>query len=146
MSEEIISGWKDIASYLGKGVRTVQRYERGLGLPVRCQAGKSNGSVVATKAELGAWILASPIREAAPAESARPQDSAMLLNEFRQHVQKLHRLRQESKCLREELHGSLELLRASINLILPEQDQVISLQRRLLSDVPTFDPAKKKAD
>ena len=24
----IISGWKDIANYLGKGVRTVQRYER----------------------------------------------------------------------------------------------------------------------
>ena len=33
---EIFSGWKDIANYLGKGVRTIQRYERELGLP-ECQ-------------------------------------------------------------------------------------------------------------
>jgi hypothetical protein len=31
---EILSGWKDIANHLGMGVRTVQRYERELGLPV----------------------------------------------------------------------------------------------------------------
>lgn len=30
---QILSGWKDIASHLGMGVRTVQRYERLLGLP-----------------------------------------------------------------------------------------------------------------
>lgn len=145
MSEEIVNGWKDIASYLGKGVRTVQRYERGLGLPVRRIPGKSNGSVVATKAELCAWILASPIRETL--QLSQPAvDNAVLLDEFRKQVQKLHRLREESKCLREELQGSLELLRASINLILPEQDHVISLERRLLSDVVTLDPAIKKAD
>jgi hypothetical protein len=34
-SQQFLSGWKDIASYLGKGVRTVQRYERDLALPVR---------------------------------------------------------------------------------------------------------------
>lgn len=32
---EILSGWKEIANYLRKGVRTVQRYERELGLPIR---------------------------------------------------------------------------------------------------------------
>ena len=60
---EIISGWKGIANYLGKGVRTVQRYERELGLPVRRPAGKSTGSVIATKAELDGWVMASPIHE-----------------------------------------------------------------------------------
>ena len=31
----VLSSWKDIAKYMGKGVRTVQRWERHLGLPVR---------------------------------------------------------------------------------------------------------------
>jgi hypothetical protein len=44
---EMFSGWKDIASYLDKGVRTVQRYERELGLPVHHPAGITRGSVVA---------------------------------------------------------------------------------------------------
>jgi hypothetical protein len=61
---EILSGWKEIANYLGGGVRTVQRYECELGLPIRRPAGRSRGSVIATKAEIDAWISASPLREA----------------------------------------------------------------------------------
>ena len=52
---EIFSGWKEIANYLGKGVRTVQRYERRLGLPIHRLAGASAGSVIATKSELDGW-------------------------------------------------------------------------------------------
>ena len=55
-----LSGWKEIANYLGKGVRTVQRYERELRLPVHRPNGKSAGSVIATKAELDSWVNASP--------------------------------------------------------------------------------------
>lgn len=65
---ELLSGWKDIANYLGKGIRTVQRYEMELGLPVRRPAGKVRGSVLATRSELDAWIAASPMRDVAPAE------------------------------------------------------------------------------
>jgi hypothetical protein len=59
---EIFSGWKEIASYLRKGVRTVQRYERDLRLPIHRPAGESAGSVIATKAELDSWVAASPVR------------------------------------------------------------------------------------
>jgi hypothetical protein len=59
---EIFSGWKEIANYLAKGVRTVQRYERELNLPIHRPAGKSAGAVIATKAELDAWVTASPVR------------------------------------------------------------------------------------
>src|SRR5215831_20549512 len=92
---EIISGWKDIATYLQKGVRTVQRYEREIGLPVRRPAGKSAGSVMATKAELDGWIAASPIREAFRLPETS-MDNTTPLSEFRQHVKDLHRLREES--------------------------------------------------
>jgi len=61
---QLLSGWKEIANCPGKGVHTVQRYEYSFVLPVRRPAGKARGSVVATKADLDAWVLASPLREA----------------------------------------------------------------------------------
>jgi len=55
-AHEFVSGWKEIADYLRKGVRTVQRYERQLLLPIHRPAGKSKGSVIATKSELDGWV------------------------------------------------------------------------------------------
>ncbi len=50
-----LSGWKDIANYFHKGVRTVQRWEKELGLPVhRLNTGKGE-IVFALTAELDAW-------------------------------------------------------------------------------------------
>jgi hypothetical protein len=57
--EEILSGWKDIARYLGKGVRTVQRYAHELGLPVRWVSGHHKGAVIARKSDLDSWISSS---------------------------------------------------------------------------------------
>lgn len=58
-----LSGWKEIASYLRKGVRTIQRYERQLALPIRRSGGKFKGSVVATKTDLDAWVSARSFRD-----------------------------------------------------------------------------------
>jgi hypothetical protein len=49
------TSWKEIATYLGKGVRTAQRWERHLGLPVRRPNGKPSGVVAASQAELDSW-------------------------------------------------------------------------------------------
>ena len=59
VQQELLSGWKDIAHYLGKGVRTVQRYERDLGLPVRRPVGHPRGAVVAMKSDLDSWVRSS---------------------------------------------------------------------------------------
>jgi hypothetical protein len=56
--KEIFSGWKEIARYLGKGVRTVQRYERELGLPIH----RPSGAVISTKGELDSWVGAGAMR------------------------------------------------------------------------------------
>jgi hypothetical protein len=51
-----LDSWKEIAAYLRRGARTVQRWEREEGLPVhRLQHGKL-GSVYAYPAELDAWF------------------------------------------------------------------------------------------
>lgn len=56
MRSGILSGWKNIANYLGKSVCTVQRYERELDLPVRRRARMKQTLVIATKSELNAWV------------------------------------------------------------------------------------------
>lgn len=119
---EILSGWKEISNYLGKGVRTVQRYERELALPVRRPAAKANGSVIATKAEIDAWVTASPIRKAfeLPRTSA---DNSAILNEFRRNMTDMHRLREECAQLREEHHRAMQLLHENLRCSLPPQDQ-----------------------
>jgi hypothetical protein len=53
----VLSCWKEIANYLGKGVRTVQRWEQMYGLPVRRPNGLSRKSaVIAHTADLDAWL------------------------------------------------------------------------------------------
>jgi hypothetical protein len=51
----ILTSWKEIANHLGKGIRTVQRWEQAIGLPVRRPHGRRNGVVLAHCDEIDAW-------------------------------------------------------------------------------------------
>lgn len=51
----VIKGWKEIARYLGCGIRTVQRWEK-LSLPVRRPTKGKRGAVVAINEEIEAWV------------------------------------------------------------------------------------------
>ena len=55
----ILKGWKDIAKYLGCGVRTVQRWEV-LGLPVRRPGGRP--TVVVLSDDLDAWVRSESLQ------------------------------------------------------------------------------------
>ena len=141
---EIINGWKEIANYLGKGVRTVQRYERVLGLPVRRAARKSITSVIATKVELDAWIAAAPVREQSQLTTAAV-DNTSLVNDFMLNTERLYRLGLKNQELRKELASSVKLLRQNIiHLTALESDQLnqVPSKSRSCADVrPT-----RKAD
>lgn len=52
---ERLESWKEIATYLKREVRTVQRWEKDEGLPIHRQMHKSLGTVYAYKAELDGW-------------------------------------------------------------------------------------------
>jgi CheY-like chemotaxis protein len=54
-SDRILSSWKEIAACLGRGVRTVQRWEK-QGLPVRRPYGKGTNVVMAVESELRTWM------------------------------------------------------------------------------------------
>ncbi len=60
----ILNSWKEIANYLGRGVRTVQRWEAQLGLPVHRPAGKDHSAVLAFSSELDDWLNSRPVRQA----------------------------------------------------------------------------------
>ena len=62
----ILKGWKDIAKYLGCGVRTAQRWEK-LGMAVRRPSKGMGAAVVALSEEVDGWL-----KEAAPADSCEP--------------------------------------------------------------------------
>jgi cell division protein FtsB len=57
----ILSGWKEIANYLHRGVRTVQRWEK-FGLPVRRPAAHLHTAVIASSKDLDAWLLQTQTR------------------------------------------------------------------------------------
>ncbi len=58
----VLNSWKEIASYLRRGVRTVQRWEHDLGLPVRRPHRTSRSPVIALTADLDAWVRITPNR------------------------------------------------------------------------------------
>lgn len=53
--ESRLDSWKEIAAYLGRGVRTVQRWEREEGLPIHRLAHDKRGTIYARREELAAW-------------------------------------------------------------------------------------------
>ncbi len=52
--DKVLSSWKEIASHLGKSVRTVQRWEAMLDLPVHRPGGRP-GILLAYQSELDRW-------------------------------------------------------------------------------------------
>lgn len=52
----ILNGWKEISQHLGRGVRTVQRWESLYGMPVHRPANKDRSAVTAFASELDHWL------------------------------------------------------------------------------------------
>jgi len=61
---KILNSWKEIANYVGRGVRTVQRWEAHLGLPVHRPSGRDHSAVLAFSTELDQWLDSRPVRQA----------------------------------------------------------------------------------
>lgn len=57
---EILNSWKEIACYLDRGLRTVQRWHSHLGLPAYRQQGSGRNAVYAFRSELDQWIRSCP--------------------------------------------------------------------------------------
>jgi hypothetical protein len=119
---KFLTGWKEIANYLGKGVRTVQRYEREMGFPVRRPAGKSRAAVIATKVEIDAWVAASPIREQFRLPRVQLNSQTAAFDDMKKRMERMSALRDQMTALRMELRASTRNLAESIERIHLEID------------------------
>jgi predicted DNA-binding transcriptional regulator AlpA len=115
-SQQILNGWKDIANHLGKGVRTVQRYERDLGLPVRRPI-DSSAVVFAITSEIDAWVEACPMRAALRSMRTMPKSGDTTVQTLKKNVEEMRRLGKQMQELRGELGYSLEMLRTSLRFV-----------------------------
>lgn len=73
--DQRLDSWKEIAAYLGRGVRTVVRWEKAEGLPVHRHVHERRSSVFAFRSEIDAWWQSRretlPEVETLPARKAR---------------------------------------------------------------------------
>lgn len=119
---QMLNSWKEIASFLDRGVRTVQRWERDLRLPVhRIGAGKRS-PVFASVHELKFWIATSGVNS----NHTHPSNGPVLVvpNGKKPHINAIetsHRL----------LAESLKLVRAVAETSVRQQRQAELLQKRI---------------
>lgn len=104
---ETLDSWKEIATFLRRGVRTVQRWERTEGLPVRRHHHLKRGSVRAAPAELQEWMR---IREGGLRVTAGTTKRA---SRDMQHLDRFRTLMSRHTVLAREL---TELLRINANV------------------------------
>src|SRR5580658_5155662 len=69
-SERRLDSWKEIATYLGRDVTTVQRWERQEGMPVHRHLHHKRGSVYALSSELDVWRQGRKLRSEEEPEPA----------------------------------------------------------------------------
>jgi hypothetical protein len=104
----LLNSWKEIARYLGRGVRTVQRWER-MGLPVRrFKDGRS--PVIADTHDVDVWLRSAQTR----GFLRQSHEQLLFRGTLVASVQQARLLRCEHEHLRESQKSSLAKLIASI--------------------------------
>lgn len=109
---DLLNSWTEIANYLRRGTRTVQRWEVTSGLPVYRPRGKPRSGVSARKSELDLWMRSKHISRAEAKES--------LLLDFSQNTKNLRSRSTETRMLTVKLRNRIFetqlLLRRSLAL------------------------------
>ncbi len=127
----ILNSWKEISSYVGRGVRTVQRWEQELGMPIRRPRKKPRSAVIAMSEEIDLWLRSAPKNPEMPGkmiigthqiESGASFQSRPVSNgqpgrggssgftEMREHRLRAQDLRNSSCQLRSELNSTIRVL------------------------------------
>lgn len=104
----ILSSWKEIAQYLGKGVRTVQRWEDELGLPIHRPVPGSRRIVITTKEELAGWLVQQQTRAQAEKKPVPREEFARMKRLVHETLARAETLRNNAARLSEEFQRSRE--------------------------------------
>ena len=109
MSRQILNGWKEISNHIERVVRTAQRWEVRLGMPVHRPALKDRSAVVAFTDELDRWLSRTP----PPTLDAIHEGSEEILIRVHHNLNSLawhtSELASQTRALQEQLKRSLEV-------------------------------------
>ncbi len=131
IAEDVLNSWKEIACYLNRGVRTVQRWEAELGLPVRRPRGRSRSAVIAIRSDIDKWLRACPVSAGEPAANAASDpgpNHAVMRGSISAEIERSRWLRQNLAQAREDFDGALSrlmsrLVRMAVPQSLPPGDR-----------------------
>jgi|SRR5215472_2055978 len=133
----ILTCWKDIAGYMGKGVRTVQRWEEQLDLPVHRPNGVTHkSSVVAYPHELDAWLGRRWSNRTNGAGrgagrkneiTAPPDRSPVTLTSLSTGIRTSHELRHANYALAKEIAAALHALVQSCDQLVTKRQEFLDL-------------------
>ena len=125
-SREILNSWKEIATYLHRGVRTVQRWEAELGLPVRRPRGKRHSAVIATRADLDAWLSSAPLVETNGTSRIKlnPGAARFLFTEIESGLTFAHLAKSASPNQIDKIQRNIRNARQAYKAVLKFRDQV----------------------
>jgi hypothetical protein len=119
----VLSSWKEIARYLGKSVRTVQRWEQQLGLPVRRPVGAAQKSAVLLhRGELDTWLAKAFATRAVEVASSEPVPPASdsRSNELRVKLRTARELAAKYETLTLQIAESIHLLRKRCEVLVTQ--------------------------
>ena len=107
MSRQILNGWKEISNHIERGVRTAQRWEALLGMPVHRPALKDRSAVVAFTDELDCWITRNVLDTPDVNGEGRNESLARLHDNMSSLARHTAQLEAQTKALQEQLKQSL---------------------------------------
>lgn len=130
----LLTSWKEVASYLGKGVRTVQRWEVRLGMPVRRPDNSKSGIIQVSREELDRWLES---RWAPRADHQQSSQEAASANVVRIDLAAARDLRKKHQQLVHDLHRSLAELNAQCEALNTQMTRACGEQSRAASLPPS---------
>ncbi len=129
---EILHSWKEISAYIGRGVRTLQRYERLMGFPIRRPLGKRRSSVMAFRVEVDAWLQRSPHR----GFRTRGEDNTL--------TTKLAEARQQSRLNRERATTNREQAAQIRQMVRQQREQIRQLNEQIAASLAKHSQALQR--
>lgn len=122
---DVLNSWKEIAAYLKRGVRTVQRWEAELAMPVRRPRGTSRSAVVAMRSDIDEWLNSIPVsnrtqRTQGNGRHAQP-NAAGNQSEIRDLIARSRDLRRDMAQSRDGLQSALNHLIINLQRIAQPQ-------------------------
>ncbi|MGA8531573.1 MAG: hypothetical protein WB622_17770 [Acidobacteriaceae bacterium] len=126
----VLTSWKDIARYMGKGVRTVQRWEQDFGLPVRRPLRSNKKAILARPSDLDAWVAlrcSSRAQQIGDGSTVSNSSSAAGLNRSSVSIGALSALNAEihtSRMLRSSNRELMSEMRVALNRLQQELSSI----------------------